>query len=37
MNEWIGHESILTMAPPPKSEESPELEPGSTEDAPEDA
>ena len=33
MNEWIGHESILTMRPPPTSGESQELEPGSTEDA----
>ena len=33
MNEWIGHESVLTIGPPPTSGESPELEPGSTEDA----
>src|SRR4051794_39999207 len=33
MNEWIGHESVLTMAPPPKSDESAALEPGPTEDS----
>jgi uncharacterized membrane protein len=35
MNEWIGHESVLTMGPPPTSGERPTLEPdsGSTDDA----
>jgi uncharacterized membrane protein len=34
MNEWIGHEAVLTMGPPPTSGERPTLEPdsGSTDD-----
>jgi len=35
MNEWIGHESVLTMGPPTERGEHPELEAdsGSTDDA----
>ncbi len=35
MNEWIGHESVLTMGPPPDRGERPELESeaGSSDDA----